>query len=142
MDRTSYKEKIINTISQNKGLKADGIFPNDGKPLVSPEIWLKGFRDAKYIVTDSFHGMVFSIINQKPFIVFANKARGVSRMTDLLDLLGLNDRILYDDDQNWSILDNAIDWSQVEQRLKDLREESINWLIDNLRNKHEEKIYN
>lgn len=142
LDRTSYKEKIINNISQNKGLKADGIFPNDGKPLVSPEIWLKGFRDAKYIVTDSFHGMVFSIINQKPFIVFANKARGVSRMTDLLDLLGLNDRILYDDDQNWSILDNAIDWSQVEQRLKDLREESINWLIDNLRNKHEEKIYN
>lgn len=48
---------------------------------------------AKYILTDSFHGTVFSIVQNKPFLVFARNYAGTvqqsSRITSLLSLVGL-----------------------------------------------------
>lgn len=56
--------------------------------------WLKGFRDAKFVVTDSFHGCVFSIIYNKPFIAIGNRARGLARFTSLLEIFGLQSRLV------------------------------------------------
>jgi exopolysaccharide biosynthesis predicted pyruvyltransferase EpsI len=46
--------------------------------------WIAGFRDAKFVFTDSFHGAVFSILFNKPFVVFANESRGNARLDSLL----------------------------------------------------------
>ena len=43
------------------------------------EVWLNGFASSEYILTDSYHGTVFAIIFNKPFVVYANKRRGVDR---------------------------------------------------------------
>lgn len=59
------------------------------------ETWLRGFMDAKFIVTDSFHACVFSLIFGKPFIVIANPSRGVARYKTLLALFEIEDRLLY-----------------------------------------------
>ena len=48
------------------------------------EEWISIFRDASFIVTDSFHGTVFSIIFGKPFRCVANIERGNARFLDLL----------------------------------------------------------
>ncbi|MCG9757473.1 polysaccharide pyruvyl transferase family protein, partial [Shewanella insulae] len=56
--------------------------------------WLSVFRDSDFIITDSFHGMIFSIIFRKPFYVIVNNARGASRFESLLSLLGLTDRMI------------------------------------------------
>ena len=53
--------------------------------LTVPE-WIAMFRDASYVVTDSFHGTVFSIIFQKNFKCVYNKMRGSTRFESLLDL--------------------------------------------------------
>ena len=45
----------------------------------SVEQWLRGFYDTEFIVTDSFHACVFSILFNKPFIVVGNANRGMSR---------------------------------------------------------------
>lgn len=58
------------------------------------ESWLAGFRDAKLVITDSFHACVFSILFHKPFIVIGNKNRGYSRFESLLKLFGLEDRLI------------------------------------------------
>lgn len=58
------------------------------------EAWIRGFYDAKFVVTDSFHACVFSIIFNKPFIVYGNVARGLSRIKSLLIPLGLEERIV------------------------------------------------
>ena len=50
------------------------------------EEWIAKFRDASYIVTDSFHGTVFSIIFDKPFRCLLNENRGSSRFESLLKL--------------------------------------------------------
>lgn len=58
------------------------------------EEWLKGFVDAKFIITDSFHACVFSIIFQKPFVVISNKERGNDRFISLLQDFHLSDRLI------------------------------------------------
>lgn len=52
----------------------------------SVEQWLRGFYDAKFVVTDSFHACVFSILFNKPFIVVGNENRGLSRFKSLLKM--------------------------------------------------------
>jgi len=60
----------------------------------SIEDWLKAFRDADYIVTDSFHGCVFSILFNKQFITLGNVDRGLSRFLSLLEMFGLHERLI------------------------------------------------
>ncbi len=56
--------------------------------------WLRLFADARFVVTDSFHGAVFSIIFNKQFLVVGNKYRGMARFTSLLEMFGLEDRLV------------------------------------------------
>lgn len=58
------------------------------------EQWLRGFIDAEYIITDSFHACVFSIIFGKQFLVYGNEQRGLSRFYSLLGKFGLENRIV------------------------------------------------
>ena len=58
------------------------------------EQWLRGFMDARLVITDSFHACVFSIIFHKPFIVVGNKERGNARFDSLLSLFGLQNRLV------------------------------------------------
>lgn len=58
--------------------------------------WLVAIDRASFVVTDSFHGMVFSIIFRKNFVVLVNQDRGASRFTDFLTPLGLEERLLDD----------------------------------------------
>ena len=66
--------------------------------------WLRGFMDAEMTVIDSFHGVVFSIIFNKPFWVIGNKKRGNARFESLLGMFGLEDRMISPDDFS------AVDW--------------------------------
>jgi len=93
------------------------------------EGWLQGFRDAEFIITDSFHGMVFSIINSKPFFVLVNKDRGAARFESLLTQLGLEDRLIYDvEGFDFSSIEIAIDYNEVHQKLNLLKKESLQFL--------------
>ena len=132
LDQTPFKREIIEWISDEKDWETFGIFPNNGKPLPGPELWLKGFRDSRLVITDSFHGTVFAIINHTPFLVFANKARGVARMTELLDMLSIKERIIYNDTFDIRKVDAPIEWDKVDNKLIQLRKESAGWLISSL----------
>jgi polysaccharide pyruvyl transferase len=67
---------------------------------VMPDVkkWLSGFAKAKFVLTDSFHGIVFSIIFGKPFAVIDNKKRGSTRFDSILKILDMNHRIIKDDE--------------------------------------------
>lgn len=103
--------------------------------LIMPplENWLQGFRDAEFVVTDSFHGTVFSIINKKPFLTIANKERGMSRFESLLGELGLVDRLVYDaNDFDANLLEKEINYTEIDEKLNVLKRESLNFLKENL----------
>lgn len=91
-------------------------------------------RHAEYILTDSFHGSVFSILNHKKFMTFNRFLGGTnsrnSRIDSLCTLLGLSERRYSGDVMN---VQNDIDYAQVDDRLKKLREESANYLKEALK---------
>ncbi|MFV0590285.1 MAG: polysaccharide pyruvyl transferase family protein [Draconibacterium sp.] len=100
----------------------------------SPSRWLKLFYQSEYVFTDSFHGLAFAIIFKKKFIVTPANVKRFTRIKDLLDVLGLGNRIYY---QYENILkSNAwlqdIDYSIVEKKLNALREKSTSFLNNNL----------
>jgi polysaccharide pyruvyl transferase WcaK-like protein len=66
---------------------SDCVFPSIAE-------WLAGFRDAEFVVTDSFHGVVFSIIFNKPFFAIGNEQRGMDRFISLLKLFKLESRLI------------------------------------------------
>jgi hypothetical protein len=62
---------------------------------IGPGEWLSIFKNAEYIVTDSFHGTVFAIKNHKPFLTLAHpKTETRMRMVELLERYGLIDRLI------------------------------------------------
>ena len=92
--------------------------------------WLRFFRDADFVATDSFHGTVFSIIFQKNFVSFVNKRRGADRFTTLLGMLGLSDRLIFPDEgqDGAHLIREPIDYGPVVERLREQREKSVRFL--------------
>ena len=87
-------------------------------------------RNAEYVLTDSFHGSVFSILHHKKFVIFNRFNSGSnsrnSRIDSLCEILGLNER-RYAGNIGAQI-NQRIDYDIVEERLNQLRAESIQYL--------------
>lgn len=90
--------------------------------------WLRAFADAEMVVVDSFHGMVFSIIFNKPFWVIGNFDRGMSRFTSLLKIFGLEDRLLDVSQIDKIDYTKPINWNIINSILQIKREECKNLL--------------
>lgn len=93
------------------------------------ELWLSYFRDAAYVITDSFHGTAFAINFNKDFYVFSNAKRGNSRFDSLLGAFGLENRMTQKLEQSEK---PDIDWGRVNSVRDLLANESLNWLRSNL----------
>lgn len=136
LDETEEKTSLIKSIAAEKGLipfNVKSISDDINSPLsdrIQPplEQWLRGFYDAEFVITDSFHACVFSIIFNKPFIVIGNVNRGLSRFKSLLTMFGLETGIIT------SVTDivssSCIDWNRVNKILNDKILVSINFLIN------------
>lgn len=86
-------------------------------------------RHAECILTDSFHGSVFSILNHKKFMTFNRFNAGAnsrnSRIDSLCTLLGLSERRYNGDVMN---VEKDINYNAVEEKLEKLRADSIRYL--------------
>lgn len=143
LDPNSQVDKLVRSIEDVTGLKSFDVLPkirpenryrNDVKQRIEecifPSVtkWLRAFYDAEAIIVDSFHGMVFSIIFNKPFWVLVNNHRGASRFTSLLKMFNLESRLLNINEIDLSCLKNDIDWSGVNKIMKEKRSLSLNFL--------------
>lgn len=141
LDETEEKNMLANLMATRQGLeyfkvgaKTDDVHAKMKDRIQPPvERWLRAFMDAEYVLTDSFHGCVFSIIFNKPFWVIGNKGRGMARFDSLLKMFGLEDRLLskYDDIKNVDF-SKPIDWGSVNRIKKDWQEKSYTFLNSNL----------
>lgn len=129
------ERKIVEYISKTEKLKViDFELKNNRKnsnyvhiPEASPLEFIKLIKNAKYVVTTSFHATVFSIIFKKKFIVVPHKKTGM-RVRNLLFDLKLNDRIVYNLESLSNTYLNEIKYAEVEKILDKKRKESIEWL--------------
>ena len=95
---------------------------------VDPFDFIRLIRDAEYVVTDSFHGSVFSIQMHKKFLTFyrkpsSEKGNTNSRIDSLFNILGLSER-LYKGDVFNQIKKN-IDYGYVDRQVEELRIDSL-----------------
>ena len=144
LDKNSEKEFLSNFVSSELSIEAfsnqapkklEDYSGGDIKPhimLPVPE-WISGFAYADFVITDSFHGMVFSIIFNKPFMVIKNKNRGVARFESLLSQLGIEERIIDETEKNPKILKSPPLSMESLLKLEALRENSISFLTENLK---------
>lgn len=91
-------------------------------PYASPEEFLGIFDSAQGVVTNSFHGVAFSLIFRKEFYAEVSNVKKASRISDLLDLSCLSDRLLP------NAASCNIDWKKVEMVLCEERKKSVAWL--------------
>ncbi|MGY3146017.1 hypothetical protein ACVWYQ_003016 [Bradyrhizobium sp. USDA 3397] len=92
----------------------------------SPVEWLAAMRDAKFVVTNSFHGVVFSVLLRKPFVVVAlpgSKSPANDRAMNLLQELGLGSRLVSGDDPAAvkKLINEPIDWEGCAGKLLELK---------------------
>lgn len=110
----------------------------DIKPYnIGPSEWINLIKNAEYICTDSFHGTVFSLINNKNFYTFrrykaTNKVSTNSRIDSLLSIVDLKERLLDGTEEISSILNLEIDYTKVNKKLSTFRKTSKKFLLDAL----------
>ena len=148
LDKTPEKDNLVKLLEEKLQLKAFEVLPakrlNEEKVTNSnindfvfpnPATWLRGFQDAKFVITDSFHGTAFSILHNIPFIAVGNVDRGLSRFQSLLKMFGLEDRLVTDV-SSFNIdnfMGKEIEWERVNDVLEKERERAVEFLKENLK---------
>lgn len=91
------------------------------------------FMNATYVITSSFHGVMFSMINRIPFTtIIPSQEDNDTRVSDILDLVGLSERaIVRDSNQTTFITDNPYT-DEVEHRIESFIQSSKDYLLNNL----------
>ena len=134
--------KEIKYISETLSLKVrmdSCLIPIDGfdfKPICKVQDWLKLIKTSDFVFTDSFHGMVFSILFRKQFVATPSYKGGEERYIDLAMKLGLTDRVYTspkDLTKNRNKWIKKINYDEVYEKLKTLKDESICFLREYLK---------
>lgn len=144
LDENERNMNLAHNISEEMGLKPytytsracdfHGVHSLEDRIQPPVELWLKGFDQAKIILTDSFHACVFSIIFRKQFYLYTNKDRGMERYTSLFNMLGIKDRSVHSIEEVRNM--KPIDYNAVYKRLKYCQDESYTLLGDALNYKN------
>ena len=131
LDESTEVNKLVALVSREKKMNPFRIYSSTG---VNPGVdsWLRAFRDTEFVITDSFHACVFSLIFHKPFLVIGNKDRGISRFKTLLEAFGQSDRLLikaddYKASKEYSSLDD------IDIVFENLQATAINFLTQSLK---------
>lgn len=122
LDQSKEKAKNIKTESKSMNLLIEKVGVMHKDRFDSIESWLATIAHAEYVITDSFHGTVFSIIFGRPVKVLENGLRGNSRLESLLTLLNIShseDGFIYPDDN-------------TSRRVSELKKQSLDFLKNSL----------
>lgn len=118
------KEEDAEIVSIDSSFKCK--FSNRNIHNAGPIEFVNLIMNAKYVVTDSFHGMSFSLIMQRPFSIW-HKHSDSSRIYDLLSDLDAVHCM------NNSIRDNSFHWDKIEDRINTLRTKAYSFLEINMK---------
>lgn len=140
-------KKYASCLARKKGLRLvsilsdecqsnDSLFADEVLIGKTPEDFVNLIRNAEYVLTDSFHGVAFSVINQKQFNVFYRRRNAVkesrnSRIDNIVRMWGVEERLIREP-ENLEIQDADIDYQEVSRRVNDLRITSLKFLDEAL----------
>ena len=129
--RSREEIEVIKGFARRHGLKTLAIggiqFWCDYYLPMSPFRVLDYFYSARFVITDTFHGTIFSVINKKQFAVLVRNTNR-DKLTGLLRDLSLADRIVNDLTKMDYVLESPIDYKKTEQILEEARIQSLEYL--------------
>ena len=146
LDPTPEKRAAVVEVSEKLGLEVVVLLdgrpkdPNKNRAImdmddkivddITVEDWLNFFRNAEFVVTDSCHGISFSLVFERNFIGLANRSRGITRFESLVDVFQVREHYVHEATEimgNDDLL-KPVDYSKVNSILLAERERSLAWL--------------
>ena len=141
-EKTGYK--IVSLNHADEYVKYSDKFADEIPYDIGPKEFLNLIKNAEYVCTDSFHGTIFSLINNKKFFTFEryknknSKMSTNSRIYSLLKIVDLEERLLKGNESIEDVNKN-IDFEKVNINLEKLRENSKKFLENALKSSVEEQ---
>ena len=134
LDQNDHVAEYAKRFAKEKGLKIFYYAPNYSHAFSpqdvcciadGPSEFLYRIRNAAYVMTTSYHCVVFSLLFQKPFLTFTRNSRSV-KTPDLLRMFGLSDRLVRTNEEK--NIDDPIDFDAVQQTISRMREHALAYL--------------
>ena len=131
--------KIVSLNHADEYVKYSDKFCDYAPYDIGPAEWINLIRNAEYVCTDSFHGTVFSLINNAKFFTFerySNKNSKVStnsRIYSLLGIVDLKERILSGVENVDDAIKMQIDFKDVNEKIENFREKSKEFLKESIK---------
>lgn len=148
LDPTPEKRKAILDLSEQTGMPLKivldaqenvmgkrKILNMDDSLIIPEEIddWLALLYNSQCVVTDSYHGLCFSIIFEKQFACIKNLRRGAVRFDTIAKILSLEKNLTEDPQKICKVLQNHINYGKLNKKLKAKAESSKQWLDEALK---------
>ncbi len=135
LDPTAEKSRAIEQLEHHFSLATTSLLPHNESQFIAPEQWLEQISQARFIITDSFHGAIFAILFHRDFVVIDNAERGSERFTSLLEPLALLSRRVKDaNDITPKLLNTSIDYTPIDPIIEKWRTSSLEWLTRAINN--------
>ena len=140
LDESLQIAKLLDVLSCSMNMRLIHMMPRANASRMRERLdmsvsrWLRTIHDCSCFVTDSFHGCVFAIIFNKPFVCLGNTLRGNTRFDSLLSIYGLESRMVSSGcfDDILRIMREPIDWMKVNAIRESERKMGIEFLKNNL----------
>lgn len=142
-DKRRWGDMLAERMGVERVTVGNACAPNSARALIgedavtgmSVEGWIKSVRDASFYFGDSYHGLCFALMFHVPFlIVFPDASPSKPRMTGLLGMLGLSDRLIESvdvtDEEILELAKRPIDWDTVDDILSAEADMSRVWLAE------------
>ncbi|MBR5110741.1 MAG: polysaccharide pyruvyl transferase family protein [Clostridia bacterium] len=98
---------------------------------LTPFEWIEMFKNAEFVFTGTFHGAVFSILNQRQFKVYLTNESRIKKVTALLNELGISNRVIGSDFQfDLEAMKSEINYSGIQPVIEQKRQMSKQYLKD------------
>lgn len=132
------KNKIFEYV-RNNGMNVYGAGECDKRYTdvtvnLTPFQWVWMFRNAEFVITGTFHGAVFSILNHRQFACYMTNPSRIQKVSSLIGEFGLENRKVEGKaDQMLQLMNVKIDYDSVENIINKRRDQSIQFLDNAIR---------
>jgi len=128
-----HNKKLVTILSTESISDIDTSFADEVITGYGPEKFINLIRHADVVMTDSFHGLAFSVINKRQFYVFyrtlvGSKGSRNSRIDNILKTWNLRHRLVMNDYHVDDFASQPVDYAEVDKILKAKRTESLDFL--------------
>ena len=138
-DIDNIKDYAKNTKMKLISIGYKNYFADESVINLDPFEWISYFKNANYIVTNTFHGTVFSIKYNKKFISIPKNDKK-NKIISLLDQFKLKDRACTDKYDLTNILKKEINYDEVNSLIDKQKRISLNFLINSIENYFPKKV--